>query len=428
MFLRFGKNTLICIGVTCSLSTTVCALPASIDISLLSGLTNLSELEPLVKSDDAVDINQLFQEAYQAYTAEDYPKAEAIYRRILQLNPDAQTRAVVYNKLGESLGMQGKFHEAIEAYRNSLLTDPNSFLARVNIGTTQYQMGQPEAAQVSLGEARKFLPEKVESLGTLQHYISLSTGLRQIEQFPESIQIIRQAISLNPYVANAASCQLTFEALEPLEIPIILTRRQYRAARCELSWSFPDARTWQEELEVIRQTIHSTIAQQSKYAETYKKVGLEELSVVALHTLFEPNYPNERLDEAYSITHFNLGVSLLNRAMLTGDLASMGEAITSFQNSLEYDRNYPWTYLYLSIALIAQGQLEEAIPIARQALQLPNETIDREPTSTHPWAHNILGYALELQGNSSAAAEEYQSALQLDEAFTPAQNNLQEIQ
>ena len=114
--------------------------------------------------------------------------------------------------------------------------------------------------------------------------------------------------------------------------------------------------------------------------------------------------------------------------MLTGDSASMKEAIISYHHSLVYDRNYSWTYLYLSIALISQGRLEQAISIAQQALQLANEEAAYgAPTSTHPWAHNILGYALELQGNSNAALAEYQSSLRLDPAFTSAQNNLQEI-
>ena len=372
---------------------------------------------PLVQTDNSDDINHLFGQAYQAYTAEDYIGAETIYRKILELNSDSQTEALVYNSLGEVQRIQGKWNQAIKAYQNSIEADPNFFFSRVNIGITLYQMGQTEEARQSLGQAREFLPEKVESLETLGHYIFLSKGLRQIDQFPESIQIIRQAISLNPYVANGAHCQLLFEVLETSGIPVNLTLRQYRAARCELEIYLPDD-------QFLRK-----IVQKSQYAKIHKKVGLEELIIVGSHTLFEPNFPNERLDEAYSITHLNLGVSLLNRAMLIGDVKSMKEAVTSFQDSLEYESNYPWTYLYLSIALIAQELWEEAIPVAQQALQLPNaEDIYGITTSTHSWAHNILGYAYQLMGNFNAAIEEYQSAIQLDEDFTSAKNNLQEIQ
>ncbi|MGK7927144.1 MAG: tetratricopeptide repeat protein [Spirulina sp.] len=392
-----------------------------------------------IKTDRAIDINELFAQAYQAYESENYKEAETILRRILQLNSDSQIEASAYNSLGDILHIQGRFNEAVETYRNVLETNSQFFVARVKIGVVQYQMGRVEAARASLNEAREFLPEQIESLQNLNPYISLSTGLRQSEQFHESLQVIRQAIRLNPYVANGATCQLTLEALEPLGIPVSLDLLQYRSARCELHISLPldptwqeqpeEMRsTWQEQVEEIYQTIRTHIAQNSKYAELYQKVGLDRFIIIEPHTLFQPDYANDRIDKAHAIARFNLGISLLNRAILTDDAASLEEAMISLQSSLEYDPTYPWTYLYLSIASIARGQGTEAMPIARQALQLPNaEAILGAPTSTHSWAHNILGYALQLQGELNAAATEYQSALQLDETFTTPRDNLEKI-
>ena len=370
---------------------------------------------------------QYLEQGIQLGQAGDVRGAEAAFRKVIQLDP---TSFAAHYYLGVMLYKQGgsKVEEAIEAYRDSIKINPNLFIARVNIGIAQYQMGQTKAAQISLGEAKGFLPRKIESLENLENYIALSAGLRQISQFHESIQIIRQAIGLNPYISNAAVCQLTFETLEPLRIPLELTLRAYRSARCELRTSLPVDQNLQKKQEEIHQTIRSAVSQKSIYAEAYKKVGLEEIVLIEPHTLFEPNYPNDRLNKAYSIAHLNLGIDLLNRAMLAGDSASMEEAITSFQKSLQYDSNYPWTDLYLSIALIAQGQLENAISTVQKVLKLSNVTaIYTRPTNTHVWAYTILGYALQLQGNFRAAATEYQHALQLDKAFTPARSNLAEM-
>lgn len=246
----------------------------------------------------------------------------------------------------------------------------------------------------------------------------MSYGLDRIDRFTESIQIIRQAIHLNPYVANGAHCQLMNEAFRPLDISVRLNLRQYRSVRCELSFF-----STKDPTIALKRAI-----KQSKYAEIHQKAGLNELTLIAPRQLFQPDYPNDRLNLAYSITHLNLGISLFNRAMLTGDSTSIEEAIVSFRTSIRYNANHSWTYLYLGIALLAEGKWEEAIDVTQKALQLSNtDVIYGSPTNSYSWAHNIMGCAYQLQGNSDAAIAQYQNALELDKTFTSAQNNLQEL-
>lgn len=72
-----------------------------------------------------------------------------------------------------------------------------------------------------------------------------------------------------------------------------LNLRQYRSARCELNINIfipdislsdiPDDATRQEKLELIHQTIRRTVVKKSKYAEIYKKVGLNEMILIPLY-------------------------------------------------------------------------------------------------------------------------------------------------
>ncbi len=423
--------------LTISFTISTCSSQESSSSSSTQSKTEDSEPSPLVQLNNSVEIDRLFDRAFEAQANENYVEAELIWNRILELNSDSQIEATAYNNLGDILYEQEKLNEAVEAYQNSIETDPNFFMPRLSLGLSQNQLGDIEEAQISLDKSRELLPEELDSLESLSYYRLFSIGLRKIDRFHESIQVIRQAIHLNPYVANGATCELISEPLTSLGISITVTIRQYRSARCELRIhlvidpeSQEPSQNLQEYFNEMQQMVRNHILEQSNYAEIYQKVGLEEPEVILArhHTLFQPNYPNEKLDEASSITHFNLGLSLLNRAFLTDDSTSMEEAIASFQDSLEYNSAYPWTYIYLSIALIAQEQLEEAISTAHQVFQLSNvEAMYNSPTSSHAWAHNILGYAFQRQGNSNAISE-YQTAIQLDETFITAQNNLREIQ
>jgi len=367
---------------------------------------------------DTDNIQKLLQQAYGAYFFKNYQDAEIIYRQILKLDPDLPTKALVYHALATIQRIQGNLSEAIELYQNSLQANSNFFISHVDLGIAQYEIGETKEAWISLQKAEKLLPKRVESLEDLSYYTTLSYGLDRIDRFTESIKVIRQAISLNPYVANGAHCQLMSEAFRPLGIYVRLNLRQYRSARCELDFYLA-----KDLINPFERAI-----EQSKYAEVYQKVGLNEFIFVPPRQLFQPDYPNDRLNLAYSITHLNLGISLFNRAMITDDSTSMKEAIASFRTSIKYDANHSWTYLYLGIALLAEGQWSEAIDVTEKALQLSNaEAIYGSPTNSHSWAHNIIGYAYQLQGDSNAAIAQYQKAIELDRTFTSAQNNLQEL-
>jgi len=368
--------------------------------------------------DDATAYNALGIALYQK---EEFQGAIASFRRSLEFAPN---NAQVYTNLGKALSDQGQLADAIASFRRALELEPNSFEAYLNLGVTLHQQGEIEDASTEFQRAVERLPEEMRSLEDLDSYTDLSIAWRQVGEFHKSIQVIRRGIQINPYIGNGASCHLLSEAMDTLDIPHQLIIRQYKSAFCDLRFTAQSPGQLEDVRDDAQETINRAIAAVPKYAQAYKNLGLEDIMLIETETLPEPT--DELDNKALALANYNLGIMLLNRAMLTGDPESMEEAILSFEESIENEPNNGWTYIYLGIALTAQGRWEEAITASRQALQLPDSP--GKTASTHTLANNIIGYAFEQQGKLEEAIQQYQKAIQFNPSFTPARNNLTTVQ
>lgn len=268
--------------------------------------TKLESPDP--KTDDNIDVRELYWKGRKALDAGNAEQAEAIFREILELKAEADLTGQVYNALGESLQAQKQFKPAIKAFEQAIATDPNLFLARTNKSITQFQMGDTDTARISLKNAKTFLPQTIQSLSDISDYRDLANGYNTIGDFPTAVQVLRQAIQINPYIANAGTCDFTSEAMQSLDLPMVIQLGQYRSARCEMGFSFPAESDFQEQNKALRQTIYNAVAQNPTFDELYKKSGLNQIPFIYPHTLFQPDSPQDRIDEAYAIAHLNLGL------------------------------------------------------------------------------------------------------------------------
>lgn len=66
----------------------------------------------------------------QFYQSNDFPKAEAVFRKALEYAPQ---NVLAYNNLGSALNAQGKFDEAIPLLQKAVALDANFGLARNNL-------------------------------------------------------------------------------------------------------------------------------------------------------------------------------------------------------------------------------------------------------------------------------------------------------
>ena len=128
-----------------------------------------------------------------------------------------------------------------------------------------------------------------------------------------------------------------------------------------------------------------------------------------------------QLDEAAS--HFSRSLELDPKAEIYSDLgftmARLGKpevALANYQKALELDPNCASAHSNLAVALVQEGNLEEAESHYRKALS-------GRPTAE---THNGLGYVLARRGRTDEAIAEFRKAILLDPKFTPAYNNLAE--
>jgi tetratricopeptide (TPR) repeat protein len=128
-----------------------------------------------------------------------------------------------------------------------------------------------------------------------------------------------------------------------------------------------------------------------------------------------------RLEEAAA--HFERSLELEPKAEIYSDLgfimAQLGDseaALADYRKALELDPECAAAHLNLAVTFVQAGKLGEAESHYRQALP-------GRPTAE---SHNGLGYVLARQGRTQEAVAEFRKAIELDEKFTPAYNNLAE--
>jgi predicted O-linked N-acetylglucosamine transferase (SPINDLY family) len=164
-----------------------------------------------------------FQTALEHHQAGRLPEAEALYRQILQLEPNhadalhflgvlayqvGQNAAAVelinqaicvnspssamYCNLGLALQALGKFDNAVENYQKALELQPDYAEAYSNLGITLQTQGKLDAAIDNLQRAIALKPDYVDA------YSNLGTVFRMQGKLDEAIQCFRYALSLKP--------------------------------------------------------------------------------------------------------------------------------------------------------------------------------------------------------------------------------------
>jgi len=176
----------------------------------------------------AQTIEELFQQGNAAQKAENYSQAEAIYRKIIQRQPnnaeayyklcdvlDDQNKlddavaacqksitlntndAQTYFVLGIVLKKQKKLEEALKSYRRAIELDPKDAAAYNGVGNVLYDQKKLEEALKSYRRAIELDPKDAYA------YNGVGNALRDQKKLDEAIAAYRQAIELDPKYVDA---------------------------------------------------------------------------------------------------------------------------------------------------------------------------------------------------------------------------------
>lgn len=112
----------------------------------------------LRRSSDKLRAIELFQAGFNKHHAGQLQEAEAIYQRVIQLQPD---HAEAYSNLGILLFKRGKPKDATVAWQNAINLKPTLATAHYNLGSALMQVGQLAKAQQHLEQAIRLDPQNI---------------------------------------------------------------------------------------------------------------------------------------------------------------------------------------------------------------------------------------------------------------------------
>lgn len=139
-------------------------------------------------------ITEALNTALQHHQAGRLSEAEAIYRQILQAQPD---HPGAHHLLGMIAYQVGKHDIAVEYVKQAIALNPAVAEFHNNLGTVYLDQDQVEAARPHFATALQLQPDYVEA-----HY-NMGNLLRNEGKFEEAVAQYRQALRLKPDYAGA---------------------------------------------------------------------------------------------------------------------------------------------------------------------------------------------------------------------------------
>ena len=108
----------------------------------------------------------------------------------------ADSRYLTLEQLGEALVAKKRMQEAAEAFGEAVAVDPRNFRAWSNLGSSRYELGQPEAAAEAYQRALDINGDSVPVLSNL----AMLKG--QMGEFEAALALYRQILQLTPREAE----------------------------------------------------------------------------------------------------------------------------------------------------------------------------------------------------------------------------------
>ena len=296
-----------------------------------------------------------------------YRDDETFHRHIIALNPKALN---VHRHLGNSLYKQGRYEEAVEAYRIAAEQRPNYAKVHSNLGMTLNKLGRFEEAETNLRRA-------IELDQNAKHRLSyLGDALFGQRRYAEAVEAYRMAAEKYPGDARihsnlgAALNELGhFEEAETHLRRAIAHNPQARNAHLNLGVS-----------------LHI----QGRYAE-----AVEAYRMAA----------DQRPGDAR--THSNLGAAL-------NELGHFEEAETHLRHAIKLNPSHTRALYFLASLRFKQQNYDEMLGLLQQLIAIdPNDAS----------AHARMGVALFNLGRSKEALERFDQALSLDPTLEHARTN-----
>jgi Flp pilus assembly protein TadD len=312
-------------------------------------------------------VKEALTRGWQYQQAGDLARAEALYRQVLQTDPQ-QPDAL--HLLSTTYLRQGKHADAAATLRQLLHLRPEHADAHNNLGIALAGLGKRDEAILSFQQALRLGPPAADTYG------NLGLALLERERPEEAATCFQQALRLEPNNAETHA-----------HLALALTR-QGRLDDAIACWR-----------QLVRLRPHDAEVHNSLGGTLAQRGHLEE-AVASLRQAL-------RLRPQHAETHSNLGLAL-------AELGRLDEALIYLRTAIRLKPDYAAGHSNLGLALIGQDHLDEALASLREALRLQPD---------FPEAHNNLGMALARLGQYDDALAHYAEALRINPTYPEAHKN-----
>lgn len=410
------------------------------------------------------------QTAVQHHQNGRLPEAEALYRQVLQSEPEhsgalhmlgvlahqvgrndaaleligksvsiAPDNPGYYLNLGVVLQQEGQYDNARICFQRATELQPDYADAWLNLGNIQMNLQQMDGALVSFSKALDITPNNAEAHHNLGS-ILMAKGLLN-----EAIACYRQAIALRPDSAaahnnlgqalgrqgnheEAITCYNEALRLEPSFVPALINLGNTLAAQGRLEEACahyrqvlavqPDSATAHNNLGSMLQEqgqlteaidcYQHAIALQPDYADAHYNLGQAFHAQGLLNDAIESYYRALEIQPNYLNAYYNLGNALQAQGRLL-------EAVVNYQLALAIDPRHVDALCNLGKTFQLQNRLEEALDHYRQALEINPD---------HAETYSNLGGVYKAQNRIDDAIQAYRKALELRSGLAEAHDNL----
>lgn len=309
--------------------------------------------------------------------------AERAFQQALNLQPESSAIAsAIYHNLGYTFQLQGKWEKAIACYQKARELQPDCLEAEVIWANALYAQGKLSSQQL------KDYAVKNNDLGNKR----LQAG-----DFSVAIEYYRQAVSLNPELAEA-HYHLGLALQKQSENNYSEAIACYQKA-IELQPNYVEAEVSLGNLLHIQGKLSSQ--QQADLAIKNNELGNECLQEGYNRLAIEYYRQAIALNPDWSEAHYHLGLALEQQ-----NTNNYREAIACYQKAIELQPNYLKAEVSLANLLHTQGQLS------------PQQQVDYAAKN-----HNLADQ-YQQAGNLELAIEYYHQALALNPELVDARYQL----
>ncbi len=334
-----------------------------------------------------------------------YHDSATLWSYQLQLDPQSW---LARNNLGTDLVAHGKADEAMQQYQEALRLKPDEAATQSNIGSVLLQTHRvPEAVQ-AYEEAVRFDP------GYDKARYNLGNALALMGRNADAEVQLREALRLNPHYAMA------HDGLGHL----LMAHGQLDEAKDEFEQAValdPHLADAQASLGLILQQtggLDGAVAHEEEALRLNPRLpGLRSHLGVALAQSGQMPAALDMLESAVQADPKDVE-SRVNLGLILTQQGKLPEAIMQLQEAVKLKPDLALGYYSLGQAFLQSDRNEEAIAEFKQALVLQPNFVP---------AYNALGIALASTGHKPQAMEAFRQALQIDPHNANARANLDRL-